>query len=200
MIVLKIIWISLLVLYALPHVAISQAHYWFMIDPGNEKWFCTPRCVDCFYRSFVPGTIIDGYRVRYFEEVVGGEATILACGLWSNNMEGDVFHHGDCSNPQGAGLFIDSPLWVGKSWQSGTYTTAEVIGQEVFDGPFGDPYVCYVIEYNSLGNITKYWVSDGIGVVKIIVVDGDWEDEIVLCDAVIPTVRSTWGALKGRYR
>jgi hypothetical protein len=200
MIWLRLLGFLLLVHSVLPHVAVSQSHFWYMVDPGNDRWYYHPRTPGLFYHVYIPGTVIAGYQARYFERVFEGDITVLACSLVSNNLEGDVFNHGSCSNPGATTLLIDSPLWIGKSWQTNPTTTAEVIGEEDHTGPFGGPYHCFVIEYESLGNISRLWVSDGIGVVKQVVVDGDWEDEIVIYDAVIPVVRSTWGSLKSLYR
>jgi hypothetical protein len=199
---LKLLGFSILVLSYLPVAAFSQAHFWYLVDPGNDKWFYKPGTPDLFFHAYIPGTVINGAYARYFARVSYGNEEILACSLVSNNQEGDVFTHGSCDVPGEPSLLIDSPLWVGKSWQLSDTQTAEVIGEEDYTGVFGGPYHCFVIEYSHLGSDsrTRYWVSDGIGMVKLIYIEDGWADEIVIHDAVIPVLQSTWGGLKSQYR
>jgi hypothetical protein len=195
--------IACLVLLALcTHViaASAQSHYWYMVDPGNEKWFYDPATPGLYIHAYIPGEVIDGAQARYLERIYDGETVLLACGLVSNNTEGDVFVHGNCSLPTEPQLLIDSPLWVGKTWQRDQYTTAVVVGEEDHTGPFGGPFPCYIIEYENAGNIAQLWVSDGVGLVKEVIVEDGVEYEIVLYDAIIPVSRSTWGAVKELYR
>jgi hypothetical protein len=189
-------------LLALAQVAQAQDHFYCLIDPGNEKWFMKANDPQEQLHYWCPGETISGANVRWVERIVDGIVQGQTCYLYSVNTEGDVFSHGVCEYPSDPWLYIDAPLFSGKSWQScflGVCFDFLVTGEEAITVPFGGPYHCYVLEIrdSSDGSLIEVdWLNDGAGIIQ-------WQESVdtyVLLDGVITVESQTWGGLKALYR
>lgn len=181
--------------------ALSQAHHYLLVSPGTEKWFMDEGNPMEQMRWFYPGDMIGEGHVRINEYLINGEVLLSVCTHHSINEWGDVFGLGACEDPMSPVLYIDAPLWIGKTW---TYSIGEdnfrteVIAEEKLTVPFGGPFSCFVLEKTRNGVLSGYtWVNDGLGHLRL----QDWTGSAyVLTSKTVPAEDLSWGDVKTLYR
>lgn len=182
--------------------ALAQDHFYFPIDPGNEKWYLNPLDPSSQIHWWYLGETVNDASVRYYERLYDGEVVFEACDLYSVNGEGDVFFHGLCDDYHPAQLLLDAPFHVGKTWESCSYGNCydvTVTGEDYITVPFGGPFHCFVMETRLRPDgdlLTTSYINDGLGYLKIEGPTYAW----VLFDGVIPVESRSWGEVKILYR
>jgi hypothetical protein len=182
--------------------ALAQDHFVFPIEPGNEKWYLDPVNPSNQIHWWFPGESVNDATVRYYERLFDGDVVFETCDLYSVNGEGNVFFHGLCDDYQPAQLLLDTPFWVGKTWEScsfGACYDVTVTGEDFISVPFNGPYHCYVMETRSIPGgdlLTTSYINDGVGYLKIEGPTYTW----ALFDGVIPVESYSWGVVKSLYR
>ncbi len=181
--------------------ALSQAHHYLLVSPGTEKWFMDEGNPLEQLRWFYPGDMIGEGHVRINEYSFDGNVSLSVCTHHSTYDGGDVFGLGACEDPMSPILYIDAPLWVGKTW---TYSIGEdefrteVFAEEELTVPFGGPFPCFVLEKRRNGVLSGYtWVNDGLGHLKL----QDWTGTAyVLISGGVSVENRSWGGIKTLFR
>jgi hypothetical protein len=196
-------------------VGFAQIHNYWPIEPGNNRWYVEEDNPNITCNMHVDG-MIDGYsyfsREIYESGVLIEQLAVLA----DINPEGDVTF---TSITDGADwypftppyLWIDAPLYVGKTWQFETDNALlghgthyfEVMSEGWVTVPAGTFYcfeVFYTETFEFFGTLTEtHWFADGTGTIKFEHLGHD--SPFVLDHATVVGQQSrTWGEIKNIYR
>jgi hypothetical protein len=133
---------------------------------------------------------------------------------YSMDAEGNVWFFGvveEMAQPAEPVLYVDAPLYAGKAWEQIVeypgYQPRQFLHvcevEELVTVPYGT-FMCYRVRKTvAVGTAVMeriYWYCDGIGRVKIQLVDDQLTFDLANGQTVIPVENTTWGSVKSLYR
>jgi hypothetical protein len=188
----------------------AQAHYYVLLEQGNDAWYRNDYLGTYAFHVYVPG-YHDGYSMRVVEDLERGTGT--QCELWSTNEAGDVFRVGECDPPtlwSEPICVVDAPLQVGKTWGErrwgefdqyySYYSVVTLEDRHTGIGTLPSYRVVFTLYDGSTANELRFsfWYNDGAGLVAFAY--PCFACSYTLAGAIIAMEPQSWGKVKGRYR